>query len=269
VTEQVRSTRRSATAGFDLAKRLRLLRRWTRRDFDAKYRRSALSALWAGIQPFAVVAVYAFIFGVIFKQQGGEIPYLSYLLAGMVLFRVISGGLGMNTCLMDNYDLMGHSVFPRELIPLSKAAGVSLELAVTIPSVIIIGALQGITPSITLLALPLVVLSVLLLAAALTIVASTVQVFVRDLQFFIGFAITALFFASPISYEEDQLPDWLRWLNTVNPISVDIDALRDVALRGQWPDWPLFGLHLVLAALLLVGAIAHLRAVSHRIVDLG
>lgn len=269
MTEATRSAHRSATVGFDLAKRIRLLRRWTRRDFDAKYRRSALSALWAALQPFAVVAVYAFIFGVIFKQEGGGLPYLSYLLSGIVLFRVISGGLALNTCLMDNYDLMGHSVFPRELIPLSKSAGVSLELVVTIPSVVIIGALQGIAPPITLIALPLVIFSVLMLASALCIIASTVQVFVRDLQFVMGFAITALFFASPISYQEDALPDWLRWLNSVNPISVGIEALRDVALRGEWPDWPLFGLHFVLAGLLLVAAIAHLRSVAHRIVDLG
>ena len=101
------------------------------------------------------------------------------------------------------------------------------------------------------------------------IAASTVQVFVRDLQFVMGFALTALFFATPISYQEDQLPHWLRWLNSVNPISVDIEAMRDVALRGQWPDWPLLGLHLVLAGVLLVASIAHLRSVSHRMVDLG
>lgn len=264
-----RSVHRSATVGYDLRQRARLLRRWTRRDFDARYRRSALSALWAALTPFAVVAVYAFIFGVIFKQEGGELPYLSYLLSGMVVFRVVSGALGLNTCLMDNYDLMGHSVFPRELIPLSKTAGISLELAVTIPSIVIIGALQGITPPITLIALPLVIAAVLVLSSALCIIASTVQVFVRDLQFVMATFTTALFFASPISYPPDQLPDWLLWLNSVNPISVYIEAMRDVALRGQWPDWPLFGLHFVLSAGLLVAAIAHLRSVAHRIVDLG
>jgi ABC-type polysaccharide/polyol phosphate export permease len=80
--------------------------------------------------------------------------------------------------------------------------------------------------------------------------------------------VQAAFFASPISYQADQLPGGLRWLNTVNPISVDLAALRNVALQGMWPDWPLFGLHLLIAVALLVASIAHLRAVEHRIVDL-
>ena len=264
-----RSVHRSATYGFDLPKRMRLLRQWVRHDFDAKYRRSALSALWAVVQPFAVVLVYAFIFGVIFKQEGGDLPYLSYLLAGMILFRVVSNGLGVTTCLMDNYNLLGHSLFPRELLPLSKMAGASIELVATVPALIIVAALQGIHPQVTLLAMPLVIGSLLVFAAALCIVCSTIQVFVRDLQFVIGFVITALFFASPISYQPDQLPSWAAGLNSVNPISVDIEALRDVALRGQWPAWPLFGLHLVLGIAFLVLAIAHLRSVGHRMVDLG
>jgi lipopolysaccharide transport system permease protein len=245
-----------------------LLLRWTRRDFDARYRRSALSTLWAALQPFAVIGVYAFVFGVIFDQQGGEIPYVSYILAGMVVFRIVSNAIGLNTCLTDNHSIIGHSYFPREMIPLSQTLGVSLELAITIPSIVVIGAIQGISPPPTLVVVPLILLSVMMLAAGICIVASTVQVFIRDLQFIASFGVMALFFASPISYQPDQLPSWLQWLNVVNPISVDIESLRDVALRGEWPNWPLFGIHFVLAAALLIGAITHLRAVGHRIVDL-
>ena len=177
--------------------------------------------------------------------------------------------MSVTTCLMDNYNLLGHSPFPRELLPLSKMVGASLELVATVPALVIVGALQGISPPVTLVALPLVVGSLLVFAAALCIICSTIQVFVRDLQFVMTFVTTGLFFASPISFEPDQFPSWASWMNSVNPISVDIKALRDVVLRGRWPDWGLFGLHLVLAVGLLLLAIAHLRSVAHRMVDLG
>ncbi|WP_426574225.1 ABC transporter permease [Aquihabitans sp. McL0605] len=246
-----------------------LILSWTRRDFDARYRRSALAALWAVIQPFAVVAVYAFIFGVIFDQSGGDIPYLSYLLGGMIVFRIVSNCLSQNTCFTDNYDVIAHSAFPRYVIPLSLSLGVALELVVTVPSLVVVGALQGITPTYTLLAVPFILAGVLALAAGACIVVSTVQVFVRDLQFVVSFGVTALFFASPISYQPEQLPEGLQWLNSANPISVYIQALRDTVLLGHWPSWPILLLQMACSVALLGLAIAHLQSVGHRIVDLG
>lgn len=242
--------------------------RWVRRDFDARYRRSRLNSLWAVIQPFAVIGVYFFVFGVIFEQSGGDVPYLSYFLAGMVVFRLVASSLALNACLADNHQLISHSYFPREIVPISQSLGASLELLVTTPALIVIPLVQGVelTPKIVLI--PLVYASVLLFSCAICIIASTIQVFVRDLQFVILFASQAIFFGTPISYQADQAPGWLQGLNAFNPVAANIEALRAVTLRGEWPDWPHFLAHLVVGAALLAAAIAHLRAVEHRIVDL-
>ena len=97
---------------------------------------------------------------------------------------------------------------------------------------------------------------------------STVQVFVRDLQFVTSFVSMGMFFASPISYSANQVPAWMHWLEWVNPISVFLRALRDVTLRDAWPDgW--FWIHFAGAFVLLVAAALHLRAIEHRVVDLG
>lgn len=244
-----------------------LLRLWIRRDLDARYRRSALKTLWAALQPFATLAVYAFIFGVIFDQAGGSIPYVTYLLSGMLVYRVVVGALNLHTGFVDNLDLLGHSRFPREMIPLSQVAGVAIELVITVPGLVVIAAVQGISPPPTLVALPLVLVSIVTLATWVCILASTVNVFVGDLRFVIPFVSTALFFASPISYTPEQLPEWLQWLNSANPITVALDALRAVVLLGEWPTWPLFLAHFAGALVLLAGVIAHLRSVEHRFVD--
>lgn len=242
--------------------------RWVRRDAESRYRRSALSAVWAIVLPLAVTGVYCFIFGVIFDQSGGVIPYLSYFLAGMVVFRPIAGAISLNTCLSDNHSLMSHSSFPRELIPLSQVTTASIELISTVPALLVVAVLQGLSLHPTIVLIPVVLVGVLCTAGAVGVALSTAQVFVRDVQFVAGFGVQALFFATPISYQADQLPSGLRWLEVVNPVAVYADALRDVALLGVQPDWPLLGVHLVLAATFLLLAVAHLRSVGHRIVDL-
>lgn len=261
---------RSTSFGVSATSRrayLALLRLWIRQDIDARYRRSALKTLWALLQPFATLAVYAFIFGVIFEQAGGSIPYVTYLLSGMVVYRVVAAAVNLHTGFVDNIDLLGHSRFPREMIPLSRVAAAAVELVVTVPSLIIIGAFQGIMPPRTLVALPLVLLSVLSLAAWVCILASTIDVFVGDLRFLVPFATTTLFFASPISYTPDQLPAWMQWLNVVNPVTVFLEALRSIVLLGEWPNWSLLIAHFSIAVAMLVAAIAHLRSVEHRFVD--
>jgi ABC-type polysaccharide/polyol phosphate export permease len=113
-----------------------------------------------------------------------------------------------------------------------------------------------------------VLLVVTLFVIAVSVFVSTLQVFLPGLQFVTSFLGLALFFASPISYQPDQLPEGLRWLNVVNPISVYVEAVRDVALRSAWPR-PLFYLQTVLTVAFLIGSIAYLRSLRSRIVDLG
>lgn len=256
-----------AGSGFT-RQHLGLVRRWVRRDFDARYRRSLLSAGWAILSPFGAVAVYVLVFGVIFDQAGGDIPYLTYLLSGLVIFTQVARGLALNGSLADNHSIISHAAFPREIVPLAQFLGVSIDLLVIVAVFLIAAAVQGIDFGVTIVFLPVILLSTFLLAAGLCVFVSTVQVFVRDLQFLILPVTQALFFLSPIAYHEDELPPALDWINKVNPISVNIEAVRTVTLEAAWPDWGLFGVHFVLAAAVFVAAVAHLRSIQHRIVDL-
>ncbi len=246
---------------------LLLVRQWVMWDINSRYRRSALRFLWAVLQPALTVATYVFIFGIIFSQSGGELPYLVYILSGILVYRVVAGALSSITCLVDNANLLGHVYFPREVIPISRVLGNGVDLLIMTVGLVVVALIQGVRPTATILLLPAVLVSMLVLAMGLCIVGSTVQVFVRDLEFAMSFVVMGLFFASPISYQPDQLPAALQWLNWVNPISVDVQAVRDTALLGRWPA-TLFYVHAVLAVALLVAATAHLRSIQHRIVDL-
>ena len=53
----------------------------------------------------------------------------------------------------------------------------------------------------------------------------------RDRLMGIGQAITMpLFFASNALYPVDVMPQWLRWLSAVNPLSYEVNALRALLL---------------------------------------
>lgn len=259
----------SRIARSETAATVTLLWSWTRREFRARYLRSSLATAWAIVQPFAQISIYVVIFGVILRQRDDQIPYVSYVLAGMILFRPMASAFGFSSCLVDNYNIISHASFSREVIPLSQMLGASVEMVVTVPSLILIAWFQDVRFGPMVVLAPFIMLSGTLLASGVCVVLSTIQVFVRDLQFIVVMLSQGVFFASPISYPIDHVPSWLKWMATVNPISVHIEALRDVALRRVWPDWPLLSLHVAFALVIFFGSIMHLRSIQHRIVDLG
>jgi lipopolysaccharide transport system permease protein len=60
-------------------------------------------------------------------------------------------------------------------------------------------------------------------------------------------------YATPIIYPVSLVPEWLRPVYMLNPMTGLIEAYRAVALRGVWPDWaslaPAAGLSLLLFVL--------------------
>ena len=67
----------------DLVRYRELFANLFRRDFQAKYRGSALGVLWSLVNPLALVAVYLVVFGVISNKSAGIPHYPLYLLSGI------------------------------------------------------------------------------------------------------------------------------------------------------------------------------------------
>ena len=139
----------------------RLTISFARRELHSKYRQSALSLFWGIVQPILLVLVYAVVFSQILNVTGGNIPYLSFVVAGIVVWRYFSAGLSQTTSFIDRSSVLSKVYFRREVIPLSGCVAALLELGVGLVAIVAVAWIQGISPSITLVALPLV-LSVLL-----------------------------------------------------------------------------------------------------------
>ena len=126
---------------------------------------------------------------------------------------------------------------------------------------------QGIHPTIHLLALPLPLLIAATGAASLAIFGATLTVFLRDVDYASNFMAQLLLFSAPIMYPRSNFGE-SQWLVDANPLAATTEAVRDVILRGRWPDWELMSIHLVVAVAVLTVAIAYIRSVEHRMPDL-
>lgn len=245
----------------------RLTISFARRELHSKYRQSALSLFWAIVQPILLVLVYAVVFSQILNVTGGSIPYLSFVVAGIVIWRYFSAGLNQTTSFIDRSSVLSKVYFRREVIPLSGCVAALSELGVGLVAIVAVAWIQGISPSITLVALPLVLAVLLVYTIAIAILLATITVFVRDVAHAMPTISQVLFLASPILYPESQIPSNLKFLGTVNPVAVVAEATRAVSLEGIWPNFDLLMVHLCIGTALLVGSVFYLRSIEDRIVD--
>ncbi len=122
---------------------------------------------------------------------------------------------------------------PASALICGKAFAAGIRSVVQVIGVLIIAFLMGVqltsNPLRILAAMAVVVLGAAFFACLSMSLAGLVRN--RDRLMGIGQAITMpLFFASNALYPVDIMPEWLRWLSAVNPLSYEVNALRGLLL---------------------------------------
>lgn len=220
-----------------------LFRTLVSRQIRREYLQNVSGMAWLVVQPILLLAVYAFVFGTIFQARVpadlgvGFVPWLAVVFWPWNAFsEAVLRGSGAVT---EHAALIGKVAFRTELLPLATVTAVFLMH--TVGFLVILVLLQVFGTDVQWAWLPAAAGVLLLLyglAVAVALVAGTLQVFIRDLAQFLPPLLTLWFFTSPILYPVAALPDSLRWLMELNPISWFAERLRDALLAGQWTPRP-------------------------------
>jgi ABC-2 type transport system permease protein len=223
----------------DLLRYRELFANLFRRDFQAKYRGSALGVLWSLVNPVALMAVYLVVFGLLFKQRSAIPHYPLYLLAGLACWIFFATSLQTGArSLVDNADLVKKVRFPRQLVPFSVVATQLVTYCVMLVILIVLSLVFiPAARSTVWLALPLAALFVCLVAGVSLLIACLNVIF-RDIEHLLAAALFPWFFLTPVLWNFASLPgqshhklnDLLRW---GNPISPPIYAVRAALWSGH------------------------------------
>lgn len=255
-----------------LADRLRqlipLLMVWTRRDLRVRYRQSVLSAAWGLIQPITLLVIYGWVVVRVLDVSQTELPYLSFAWAGIAPFTFLSQSLGHGVgSIQTSGALISRVYFPREVLPFSVVMASLVDLGVMTLILVVVGWIQVGPPGPEIVGLLLVNAVLITWAAALTLIASTITVFRRDLNYAVPLLLRVLFIVSPVVYSAEFIKEraWFLW--AANPLAIVIEGTRDTVLLGRWPDMPLTMIHLAAGAVLLAAGYAAFRRVEPRMGD--
>ena len=242
-----------------------------RRDFQARYKGSALGVLWSLLNPLVLLGVYLLVFGVIFPSKTPHYPL--YLLAGLACWIFFATSLqSASRSLIDSGELIKKVRFPRQLVAFSMVATQAVTFAVMVAILIAlsIDIIPGARGAVW-IALPLALLFAAEVAG-LALVAACLNVLFRDVEHVLTAALLPWFFVTPILWSASTLGDrlgrhrtLLDFLHWVNPVAPPIFALRDAIWSGHVPHAGDVIYLVVAAAAALAAGAAVFTAVDDRI----
>jgi len=233
-----------------------LLATLTSRELKARYRGSVLGFLWSLANPLLLLAVYTFVFSVVFKPRAeGAEPYALFVVSGLFAWIWVStSALEGSMSLIANSGLIRKAVFPAELLPMVTVLSNLVHLLFAMPIVavaIVTGRVLGEkVGGIGALAVPAIILLHLPMVAGLALGASALTVHFKDVRDLLANLLTFLFFLTPILYPLASIahlrPVW--WLVRLNPFTPFILAYQEALFVGRFPE-PTLWLQMALVSL--------------------
>lgn len=215
----------------------------TKREVVGRYRGSFMGILWSFFNPVFMLAVYTFVFSVVFKARwsGGSesrTEFALVLFAGMIVFALFSECVNRAPSLiLANVNYVKKVVFPLEILPFISLGAAAFHLLVSVAVWLIFYLIFFGVPHSTVLLLPIVLLPLVLFTLGLSWMLASLGVYLRDVGQIVGVFTTALLFLSPIFYPVTALPAEYQTLLHLNPLTPVIEQTRQVLVWGKLPDF--------------------------------
>lgn len=219
----------------------------TRREVAGRYRGSVMGLLWSFLNPILMIAVYTFVFSVVFKARWGgsddenTVQFAVVLFVGVIIHSLFSEVLNRAPTLVTaNVNYVKKVVFPLEILPVA-ALGAALFHSLVSMGVLIIafwifnGFLHW-----TIIFLPLIFIPLLVFILGAAWALASLGVFLRDVGQTIGILTMIMLFLAPVFYPVTAVPEYLQFWIRLNPLTFIIEQARDVLIWGRLPNW--FGL---------------------------
>ena len=193
-----------------------------RKELKVKYKNSALGFLWSMLNPALYLVVFYVVFQLILKA--GIPSFAIYLLSGLLVWNLFSTGLAAATgSVVGNSAIVKKVAFPREILALASIGAALVHFFLQAIVLVLALLLFSYAPSPAFLPLiPIGLVTLLVLAAALGILLSAVNVYARDTEHLLELVLLAWFWMTPIVYPYRLVADGLgsnAFLYRLNPVT--------------------------------------------------
>ena len=224
---ELRDVRGPSALGGGWRRSLDLLYLISITEFKRTYFGTVLGYLWSLARPLMLFGVLLAVFTQVFRI-GSQVPhYPVLLLLNVVLFGFFQEATGTAVgSIVIQEAVVRKTQFPRLVIPLAVVLTSFFNVALNLVVVFVFMLALGVTPMWTWLLFPVVLVLLVAITVAVSMIVASLYPRFRDMAIIWTVLSTVLFYGTPILYPIEAVPDTLRHIILLNPLTPVFELAR-------------------------------------------
>ncbi len=241
------------------------------RDIRVRYKQTVLGVAWAVLQPAMQMAVFTVFFGRLANVNTGRPDQQPlFFLAGILPWFFFSTAVASaSNSVLNAENLVTKIYFPRLAVPFAAVTAAGADLVVASGLLLVLMVYYGVAPGVGLLAVPLIVGVLAVLAAGIGTGLSALNIVYRDVRYVVPFFIQLGMFATPTIYLQPTGNEGrvMTTLLAVNPLTSLVAGFRAATIGGDIP-WAGIGIAAAVAAAAFVAGCLYFRSQEDKFADI-
>jgi lipopolysaccharide transport system permease protein len=240
------------------------------RDIKIRYQQTLLGLSWALIQPFVTMIVFT----LVFNRLGGiqpeyHVPYPLFVTAGLLPWFYFTAALSKAAgSVVGNSGLVSKVYFPRLLIPLGSVVVPLIDFVASFVLLIAMFLWYGRAPHWHAVTIPFFLGMALFTALGVGLWLAALNVRYRDIGYLVTFLTQIWLFVTPVAYGSSVVPQNLKWLISLNPLTGVIDGFRWAVLGRGLPHYGVYAVSWGVALALTLTGVWYFRRVERDFADI-
>ena len=196
-----------------------------KKEIKIRYRGSVLGYLWSMLNPLLMMSVLTVVFSHIMRNNINNYPL--YILSGVICWNMFSHSIhsGIQSIISHGYLLRKVSV-PSWVFPTAYVSTACLNMTLALLPYLIIAFITGHRIQATIIQLPFIIILFALFIEGLVIALSSLNVLFRDISHVTEPVLQLVFYASPVIYSLELVPNKFHWLIQANPLFYFLEGFR-------------------------------------------
>jgi ABC-type polysaccharide/polyol phosphate export permease len=240
-----------------------------KRDFFASYKKSFLGWIWIFISP--IVGIISWVIlnssGILNPGNVG-IDYPPYVLLSSSIWGLFMGFYGSAASTLGaGAEFIMQVKYPHEALLAKQTALHITNFFITFLINIVVLVLYGVPLNIGILLLPIVMLPLFFLGAALGLAVSVISVVASDISNIINIGMGFVFYLTPIIYSNQTSSPLLNTVMQLNPLTYLIGGVRSMMLYGRIDNFGIYMLCSVVSFILFLFSLRLFYVSEQRVVE--
>ncbi|MFZ2206614.1 MAG: ABC transporter permease [Microgenomates group bacterium] len=218
------------------------------REITQRYKQSVLGYAWVILNPLFQLVVMSFVFGQILKVYSLGVPFIIFLSVALLPWNLFAASLSSSTnVLIGNSSLITKIYFPREILVYSAIMAKTVDFLFSCLVLIVFLIIFQIPITSSIFWIPVIFLIQAIFMIGISLILSALNLFYRDIQYLLNLVLLLWMYLTPIMYPVEVIPAQYRFIFSLNPMAVIINAYRQVILAHAAPNLGSLGMAFIIS----------------------